>query len=228
MQKLCVFTCVCTVWFAHSQVNGIAQAFTWMIVTQPEESCVIRLLSIQEENSLNSASGAFQPIQLQLCSQVWGDEGWWRRMQEKMSVVHMLQSLWVSVCVYVCLSFIIVRSYLWAFYSTEHYHGSWENVLYTSTVCICLSYSCSNPTSKTNFFQQKSLMRCLKELAPATDPPNILFSFSLSLSPLCLQLLTHRAGDPHTAHCCTDIHLETGEREYAEDMELDKITVSVF
>lgn len=31
----------------------------------------MRLLCVQEQYSLDSASGAFQPIQLQLCSQVW-------------------------------------------------------------------------------------------------------------------------------------------------------------
>lgn len=43
----------------------------WAVVSQFEEPCALRLLGVQEQNSLNSASVAFQPIQLQLCSQVW-------------------------------------------------------------------------------------------------------------------------------------------------------------
>lgn len=56
--------------FAHSQVNGVVQACTRAVVTQPQEPLVLRLLGVQEENSLNSPPDAFQPVQLQLCSQV--------------------------------------------------------------------------------------------------------------------------------------------------------------
>ena len=63
--------CLCSVWFAHSQVDGVAQAWTWAVVSQFQEPCALRLLRVQEQNSLNSASVAFQPVQLQLCSQVW-------------------------------------------------------------------------------------------------------------------------------------------------------------
>lgn len=69
--------------------------------------------------------------------------------------------------------------------------------------------------------QQETLMRCTTELALTTIPPSVLFPFaSLSTSPHCAQLLTYRAGDPHSTHCCTHVHLQTGGREYWEDKEI--------
>lgn len=59
---------------AHSEINCVAQACTWAVVTQPQDSRVLRLLAGQEKNSLHSAPGAFQPIELQLSSQVCAED----------------------------------------------------------------------------------------------------------------------------------------------------------
>ena len=54
----------------YSQVHGVAEALVRVVVSQFDERGALRLLGIQEEDSLSSAPGSFQPIQLQLHAQV--------------------------------------------------------------------------------------------------------------------------------------------------------------
>lgn len=53
------------------------------------------------------------------------------------------------------------------------------------------------------------------EVALTTVPPSV-------IRPHSAQLLTYRAGDPHSAHCCTHFHLQTAGKSFYEDKETDK------
>ena len=55
----------------YFQVHSVGEALVWVVMSQLEKCGALMLLVIQEEDSLSSAPGSFQPIQLQLHCQVW-------------------------------------------------------------------------------------------------------------------------------------------------------------
>lgn len=135
------------VWFAHFQINGVSPACTRPVVTQRQDACSLRLLGVQERNPLDAASGAFQPIQLQLRSEVCTGGTrqrwiWMERCEENMTM-NSSQSATPSPLNPNCPAFMsVIFHYLW---SKETFvgvllHGasldSGNNVLDTSTVCL--------------------------------------------------------------------------------------------
>ena len=188
-----VFACV---WFAHFQVNGVSPACTWPVVTQRQGPCSLRLLGVQERNPLYAASGAFQPIQLQLRSEVWtgGDEaevdvdgevrGKHDNEFQSISHSHTAESKPSSPFMSVIFPLFMKYGDVCRRFAPQSIIRQWKQctwhlrclsaypILVSTLPPLFVLYSDRSGWAAVS--QQETLMRCTTELALTTVPPSVL------------------------------------------------------